>query len=98
MANKQTKPRVPGISDAALLRPKVLKYLLELTDETPPLGERYEELLKDLIFDAYQRANGDLGDAEPAFLQEIFNYVASYGPMEQYFTDPHISEIMINGP
>jgi pilus assembly protein CpaF len=98
VANKQTKPRVPGISDAALLRPKVLKYLLELTDETPPLGERYEELLKDLIFNAYQRANGDLGEAEPAFLQEIFNYVASYGPMDEFFNDPHISEIMINGP
>ena len=98
MANKSTKPRVPGISDAALLRPKVLKYLLELTDETPPLGERYEELLKDLIFNAYQRANGDLGEAEPAFLQEIFTYVASYGPMEEFFNDPQISEIMINGP
>ncbi len=98
MAIKQTKPRVPGISDAALLRPRVLKYLVELMDETPPLGERYEELLKDLIFDAYQRANGDLGENEPAFLNEIFNYVANYGPMEEYFNDPHINEIMVNGP
>src|SRR4026208_865632 len=98
MVNKQTKPRVPGISDAALLRPRVLKYLIELTDATPPLGERYEELLKDLIFRAYQQSNGDLGEAEPAFLNEIFHYVASYGPMEDYFNDFHISEIMINGP
>jgi len=98
MVNKQTKPRVPGISDATLLRPRVLKYLIELTDATPPLGERYEELLKDLIFQAYQQANGDLGEAEPAFLNEIFHYVASYGPMEDYFNDFHISEIMINGP
>jgi pilus assembly protein CpaF len=98
VANKQTKPRVPGISDPALLRPRVLKYLLELCDETPPLGERYEELLKDLIFEAYRRANGDLGDAEPAFLQEIFEYTASYGPMEEYFNDLAISEIMVNGP
>ena len=98
MVNKSTKPRVPGISDAALLRPRVLKYLIELTDATPPLGERYEELLKDLIFQAYQQANGDLGEAEPAFLDEIFHYVAGYGPMEDYFNDPQISEIMINGP
>ena len=98
MVNKSTKPRVPGISDAALLRPRVLKYLIELTDATPPLGERYEELLKDLIFQAYQQANGDLGEAEPAFLNEIFHYVASYGPMEDYFNEPQISEIMINGP
>jgi len=98
VANKQTKPRVPGISDPALLRPRVLKYLLELMDETPPLGERYEELLKDLIFQAYQQANGDLGEAEPAFLDEVFRYAASNGAMEEYFNDPQISEIMINGP
>ncbi len=98
MANKQTKPRVPGISDPALLRPRVLKYLIELTDETPPLGERYEELLKDFIFQAYQRANGELGESEPAFLNEIFQYAANYGPMEEYFDDPQINEIMINGP
>jgi pilus assembly protein CpaF len=98
MANKQTHSRVPGISDPALLRPRVFKYLIELVDETPPLGERYEELLRDLIFRAYQQANGDLGDAEPAFLDEIFHYAASYGAMEDHFNDPQISEIMINGP
>lgn len=91
-------PRVPGISDPALLRPRVLKYLVELADETPPLGERYEELLKDLIFQAYQQANGDLGENEQAFLNEIFEYAASYGAMEDYFNDPQISEIMVNGP
>jgi pilus assembly protein CpaF len=98
MANKQTRPRVPGISDPALLRPRVLKYLIELADQTPPLGERYEELLKDLIFQAYQQANGDLGEAETAFLDEIFHYAANYGPMEEYFNDPQINEIMVNGP
>ena len=55
---------VPGISDPELLRPRVLRNLLELTDEAPPLGERYEELLKELIFEAYQLANGDLGEKE----------------------------------
>ena len=98
MANKQNTPRVPGISDPELLRPRVLKYLVDLMDETPPLGERYEELLKDLIFQAYQQANGELGAAEPAFLQEVFQYASSYGAMDEFFNDPQISEIMINGP
>lgn len=96
--SKQNKPRVPGISDPELLRPRVLKYLVELADETPPLGERYEELLKDLIFQAYQMANGDLGAGEKAFLDEIFAYSATYGAMEEFFEDPQISEIMVNGP
>ena len=94
----QNKPRVPGISDPELLRPRVLKYLIELADETPPLGERYEELLKDLIFQAYQQANGDLGVNEKAFLDDIFAYASSYGAMQEFFEDPQISEIMINGP
>ena len=98
MVKKTSAQRVPGITDPELLRPRVLKYLIELADETPPLGERYEELLKDLIFQAYQNANGDLGENEKAFLDEIFNYAAGYGAIEEFFEDPQISEIMVNGP
>ncbi|MGE5463731.1 MAG: CpaF family protein [Syntrophothermus sp.] len=89
---------VPGISDPELLRPRVLRNLLELVDETPPLGERYEELLKELIFEAYQLSNGDLGENERPFLDDIFRYVAANGPMEDFFDDPAVSEIMVNGP
>jgi pilus assembly protein CpaF len=95
---KKPTLRGPGISDPALLRPRVLKYLLELMDETPPLGERYEELLRELILEAYQNANGDLGENEQQFLDDIFEYASSYGPMEEFFNDPQISEIMVNGP
>jgi pilus assembly protein CpaF len=98
MLKKASAANVPGISDPALLRPRVLKYLVELMDETPPLGERYEELLRDLIFQAYENANGDLGPGEQAFLNEIFAYATELGPMADYFDDPQISEIMINGP
>ncbi|HEX5837616.1 MAG TPA: CpaF family protein [Anaerolineales bacterium] len=89
---------VPGISDPELLRPRVLRNLLELMDETPPLGERYEELLRELIFEAYQLANGDLGDNERAFLDDIYRYAASNGAIDQFADDPAISEILINGP
>jgi pilus assembly protein CpaF len=95
---KKSTQRVLGISDPELLRPRALKYLVELIDETPPLGERYEELLKGLIFQAYQNANGELGEGEQAFLDEIFDYATDYGEMAHYFDDPHISEIMVNGP
>jgi len=98
MAKRPAAPRVPGISDPELLRPRVLKYLVELVDEAPPLGERSEELLKDLIFQAYQNANGDLGENEKAFLDEIFSYAVGYGAIEEFFEDPQISEIMVNGP
>ena len=89
---------MPGISDPELLRPRVLKNLVELVEETPPLGERHEELLKGLIFEAYQIANGDLGPGEQAFLEEIYQYAASNGAIDQFSEDPQISEIMVNGP
>ena len=98
MAKKTSTSRVPGISDPELLRPRVLKNLLELMEETPPLGERYEEKLRSLIFDAYQNANGDLGENEQAFLNDIFEYVTDYGDMDEFFDDPEVSEIMVNGP
>src|ERR1043165_5584621 len=98
MANKPSKSRVPGISDPELLRPRVLKYLVELMEETPPLGERYEELLRGLVFQAYEIANGDLGANEQQFLEEIYDYAASTGAMDEFFADPQISEIMVNGP
>src|SRR5215216_1112158 len=98
MSKKPNSLRGPGISDPELLRPRVLKYLIELADEAPPLGERYDELLKELIFQAYQNANGDLGENEAHFLDEIFDYATSYGAMEEFFDDPQISEILVNGP
>jgi len=91
-------PNVPGITDAELLRPRVLKYLLELMEETPPLGERYEELLRGLIFQAYEVANGDLGPDEQSFLNEIYEDATDYGAMNQFLEDPEVSEIMVNGP
>jgi pilus assembly protein CpaF len=98
MPKKSATGNVPGITDPELLRPRVLKYLVELAEETPPLGERYDELLRGLIFQAYEFANGELGQGEPAFLNEIFEYATSYGAMDEFFDDPQISEIMVNGP
>src|SRR5215216_5142316 len=98
MMKKQTALRGPGISDPELLRPRVLKYLVELCDEAPPLGERYEELLRELILEAYQNANGDLGENERPFLDEVFDYAAGYGPMENFFEDAQVSEIRSTAP
>lgn len=98
MPKRQNSPHVPGITDPDLLRPRVLKHLLELMDQVPPLGERHEELLKGLIFQAYEQANGQLGEGEQTFLDEIFRYAIHPGAMDEFFDDPQISEIMVNGP
>src|SRR5204863_501276 len=45
MSNKQNKPRVPGISDPELLRPRVLKYLIELMDAHLKDGSRLNAVI-----------------------------------------------------
>ena len=67
-------------------------------ETTPPLVDRYEELLKGLIFQAYEDANGDLGENEQAFLDELYAYATDYGEMDEFFDNPEITEIMVNGP
>jgi len=98
MSKRSGAANVPGITDPELLRPRVLKHLIELMDETPPLGERHEELLRALIFQAYENANGELGQLEQEFLHEVFEYATGYGAIEEFFDDPYISEILVNGP
>jgi len=91
-------PAKGGITNVEELRPKVLKVLVELMEQTPPLGERYEDLLRELILLAYQQADGGLGDAEKKqFLDEIFAYANSLGPLESLLHDPQTSEVMVNG-
>ncbi len=81
------------------LKEKVLRALLALADETPPLGEHYEELLRDLIAQAYKNAGGRLSAAaKKKLLADVFEYATSYGPIEPFFDDPEINEIMVNGP
>ena len=81
------------------LKPQVLNLLLDLVDETPPLGAHYEILLKGLIAKAFDQANGYLEPADKKkFLDEIFQFVACLGPIEPFLQDAEISEIMVNGP
>jgi pilus assembly protein CpaF len=65
----------------------------------PPVGERYEPLLKDIILAAINDSGLNLSKVyKQCLLDELFRYVASYGPIEPYLVDPQISEVMVNGP
>jgi pilus assembly protein CpaF len=80
-------------------RREILKILYDKVDSEPPVGERYEALLRMAIRSACDEALGNQGKARRAELEEeIFNYVASYGPIQPFLDDPDVSEIMVNGP
>jgi pilus assembly protein CpaF len=80
-------------------RAALLRTIYDKTDREPPVGERYEYLLKDII----RSSMSDLGlrftkEYTEELVCDLFKYMASLGPIEQFFDDPLISEIMVNGP
>ena len=80
-------------------RQDVLRIIIDKVDTEPPVGERYEFLLRQIIDTAIIEYGVKLSKADrESFENELFSYIASYGPIEQYFNDPQISEIMVNGP
>ena len=80
-------------------RHDILRIIYDKVDMEPPVGERYEFLLRKIIDEAIEEYGKKLTETDrEALADELFAYVASYGPIEQYFTDPHVSEIMVNGP
>ncbi len=80
-------------------RKAVLRIIYDKVDAEPPVGERYEFLLKEIIHSAVSDYGIKLSkDSRETFEKELFRYTASYGPIEPFFNDPQISEIMVNGP
>jgi len=79
-------------------RSDVLRIIFDKVDMEPPVGERYEFLLQQIIDSAIKDYGVKLTKADHELLAgDLFSYVASYGPIEQYFTDSQVSEIMVNG-
>ena len=80
-------------------RQDVLRIVFDKVDTEPPVGERYESLLRQIVDAAIIEYGVKLTKTDrESFADELFSYIASYGPIEQYFNDPQISEIMVNGP
>ena len=80
-------------------RRSILRTIYDKVELEPPLGERYEYLLREIIRSAITDNGLHLTrEYRDTLVEDLFSYVASYGPIEQYFDDPQISEIMVNGP
>ena len=80
-------------------RSRVLRIVFDQVDTEPPVGERYEFLLRKIISEAIDEYGAKLSKADQeSLVSDLFSYVASFGPIEQYFNDPQVSEIMVNGP
>ncbi|MBI9035641.1 MAG: CpaF family protein [Bacteroidales bacterium] len=82
----------------AELKNNLVKSVVLKSMADPPLGGQYLELLRNSIEKFIRESGIPLSDKqEKEVLTDVFNYVASYGPIQPYLDDPTISEIMVNG-
>jgi pilus assembly protein CpaF len=96
---KKSAEQLPTVSLEEVDRAALLRSVYDKVETEPPVGERYPFLLKTIISDAIKEIGVRLARAdEDALEEEIFSYVASFGPLEQFFDDPQINEIMVNAP
>ncbi len=86
-------------SDMDGLKKNVLRTLIDLIEEKPPLGISYEKRLRDLIDEAFFDQKVILENEDKSrFLEEIYKYATTFKMIDPMLADPEVSEIMINGP
>ena len=99
MPRKKTTSSANTVNIEDVNREDVLRIIIDKVEIEPPVGERYEFLLRQIIDAAINEYGVKLSKTDRESLaNEIFSYIASYGPISQYFDDPQVSEIMVNGP
>ena len=99
MAKKKTSGTATLVSLENVNRQDILKIVYDKVNEEPPVGERYEFMVRKIIAEAIEELGLSLSEEDHvSLINELFAYVASYGPIEPYFFDPQISEVMVNGP
>ena len=80
-------------------RQDLIRIIYDKVDLEPPVGERYEFLLRGIINTSIDEYGLKLSETDrEELVNELYEVVAGYGPIEEYFYDPQISEIMVNGP
>ena len=96
---KKTSIELPTVSLDTIDRAVLLKVIYDKTEVDPPVGERYPILLKNIILNAIRELEVKLSKSDEETLRdELYSYIASYGPIEQFFSDPQVNEIMVNAP
>ncbi len=82
----------------AVKRQEILKSVFDMMDREPPVGERYEALVREMIGSACEEVCGRLTkEARQRSVDELYGYIADYGPIQEFIDDPQVSEIMVNG-
>jgi pilus assembly protein CpaF len=96
---KKSSVELATVSLDEVDRDTLLKAIYDKVDIEPPVGERYPILLKNIIASAIDEMGVKLNQPdEDSLKEELYSYIASYGPIEQFFDDPEINEIMVNAP
>jgi len=99
MPAKKTTATESDVMPDESQRQEILKAVYDMMDKEPPVGERYESLVRDMIDTACTDVCGRVTKAIKQKVQDdYFAYIADYGPIQPFIDDPQVSEIMVNGP
>ncbi len=83
----------------AEIKEELFRAFFDLVEVTPPLGERYDFMLRQKLEKVYDELDVKLPAAErERMLKEAHTYIADYGPIQPFLDDALISEVMVNGP
>jgi len=106
-AKPPTKPRLEPLADERTRRFQTLKGQihrklvdqLDLTKLSQNVTEELREQVRELVAALCEEADSLMNYAERQRLaQEILDETFGLGPLESLLSDPHISDILINGP
>jgi pilus assembly protein CpaF len=82
---------------------RIKAYLLKSVEQDPIIttifSQNGQELLYRQIYLAYQKTGLQLSDPiRNKLFKDIYDELASYGPIQPLLDDPSVTEVMVNGP
>ena len=99
----QRAPKEPPRQALSRLKDKATQQLFErlnaqLSDQTMSESELSRLVLQELTEIVEVREATLTADERKRLVKEVLEDVLGYGPLEQFLTDPTVTEIMVNGP
>lgn len=99
----QKAPKEPPRQALSRLKDKATQQLFErlnaqLSDQTLTESELSRLVLQELTEIIEVREATLTADERKRLVKEVLEDVLGYGPLEQFLTDPTVTEIMVNGP
>jgi len=95
---EQVKDKMPVVDEFFDIKNKIHTHVISEINKQEQ-KDIPEELIKKIITKAVEEDGSEVGKTERAkILEDVYNDIMGYGPLEELLKDPDVTEIMVNGP